>query len=91
MPERGWKVNVSVQFGERATLLLEASEGTIIEQHLREFQGEQWDRIHDVIAVYYERDGIRFVTSRSIKRPERGEVTIPHAAIKSISYVGPSD
>lgn len=69
---------------EPRTLTVEASDEAIANLGLDIFEDEQFDRIHDVIAVDDDGSETTFTTARTLERPDRFTLTIPNSALQKI-------
>lgn len=78
-------------FHPATTVTVEASMKTIGALGLDTFEGEQYDRIRNVLSVAFQLDGVHIETTRSTEAWQRGEpnagrgtYVFPHDTIEAV-------
>lgn len=74
----------SQSLGGPHTVVIEASWKVIVEYDLNTLDGEEFDRLEDIISIEVDRDEISFVACRSIHKVERPVWTFDRDVIASI-------
>lgn len=84
------KITETTHFDVPRTVCVEADIETVCDLNLDIFGGEQWDSVHDVISVIFDRNEVAFVTVRTMERPWRGTILLPRNRVESVGVHDPA-